>query len=530
VQVTWSWTVPFTLAQGSGGSIDVTGRVDPHATPGSFTNEATLTADNLSQAEVRKVDMVVASTTLLTGRKLVRGSRDVAFVGAGTEGHTAAGGSATYVAQVQNVSAVPVNHLVLIDILPAPGDTGVRSTTPRGSTWRPLLSDGGSSPQAPVAVSYSASSNPCRPEVGFSGSCDAAGWSSSPPGGQLAEARALKADFGGFVLAPGATATFTWTMATPGDVSPGAMAWNSFAFAAQRADNGEQLVASEPAEVGLIVDGEGQLSLKIVKRVNGMAAPEPPGPFIPVGDPLVFTYEVSNTGTVPAYDVAVVDDVLGPIPCPKPTLAPGESMICTAPTQLAIAGQQTNLAILIAAVAQDGPTVMLGTSRLYNFGAEKTTARIGLVKQINNQVARQTPGLNVPAGAPVTFTYTVSNGGALTVADLTVIDDRLAGVSCPKASLKPEEHMICTAPAQIAVEGTHVNTATATGQPLNPRGNPTGSPVTATDRAYYTNTIAVAGSNTGPLAALGGALLAAGLGLTGLSRIRPRRRRAVHSG
>ena len=69
-----------------------------------------------------------------------------------------------------------------------------------------------------------------------------------------------------------------------------------------------------------------------------------------------------------AYDVAVTDDVLGPIPCPTTTLAPGESMICTAPTQPAIAGQQTNLATVIAAPTLGEPPAAMAEGRAYNFG------------------------------------------------------------------------------------------------------------------------------------------------------------------
>ena len=88
VQVTWSWPAVFELTPGQSGSIELTGHVDAQATPGSFANTSTLTADNLSQPQVRTVDMAIGSPSLLTGRKLVRGSRDVSFAGAGTKAHT----------------------------------------------------------------------------------------------------------------------------------------------------------------------------------------------------------------------------------------------------------------------------------------------------------------------------------------------------------------------------------------------------------------------------------------------------------
>jgi hypothetical protein len=438
----------------------------------------------------------------------------------GSVGHTAAGGSATYVAEVTNVSAVPIDHLVLIDILPAPGDTGVRSSTERGSAWRPLLSSAGSSPEAPVSMSYSSSSNPCRAEIGFVAAGCVQGWSATLPGG-LADVRSLRADFGSFVLQPGATARLIWTMSTPVDVTPGRDAWNSFAFVAQRADNGDLLEPTEPAEVGLQADAEGQLSLRIVKRVNGIAAPDPPGPSIPVGDPLVFTYEVTNTGTVPGFNLEVLDDVLGRIPCPQTTLAPGESMICTAPRQLAIAGPQTNIATLLGSLSQDGPAAPVALDVLNYTGNDRSREQIVIVKMVNGQVARRPPGPNIPAGQPVGYTYKVKNQGAVPVNRLAVSDDRLTGVTCALTALRPNEQTVCTAPPQVAVEGGQVNIATATAQPLDPRGTPTGGTISATDRAYYSNTIAVTGSRPMPMAALAAAMVAVGLGLLGVSRRRP---------
>jgi hypothetical protein len=360
--------------------------------------------------------------------------------------------------------------------------------------------------------------------MGFDSPGCVSDWSAALPGG-LDDVRSLRADFGGFVLQPRAKATLTWTMSTPADAAAGLTAWNSFAFVAQRADNGEVLEPTEPAEVGLQVDGEGQLSLRIVKRVNGIAAHDPPGPSFFVGDPLVFTYEVTNTGTVPAYNVEVVDDVLGRIPCPKATLAPDESMTCTAPRQLAIAGPQTNVATLLASIAQDGVPAPVAIDGLNYIGKDHTREQIAIVKMVNGQVARRPPGPSIPAGQQVTYTYKVQNVGAVQVSGVHVTDDKLPGVTCDLTTLKPGGAAVCTAPAQVAVEGGQVNLATATAQPLNPRGGPTGPPISAQDRAYYSNTIALTGSTSAPTAALAAAMVAVGSGLLGLSRSRPGRGR-----
>lgn len=70
--------------------------------------------------------------------------------------------------------------------------------------------------------------------------------------------------------------------------------------------------------------------IDIEKHTNGFDADEPPGPTIGEYDQVVWKYYVTNTGNVPLTQVAVTDDKIGPITCPKSTLAPGETMVCEA--------------------------------------------------------------------------------------------------------------------------------------------------------------------------------------------------------
>jgi hypothetical protein len=371
--------------------------------------------------------------------------------------------------------------------------------------------------------------------VGFTGNCDeAATWSTTPPGGQLSAARALRASFGDFVLSPGQTAALTWTMTTPADTPVGAVAWNSFAYVADRLDPREPLEASEPAKVGVRVVGQqgGQVGIRFVKLINGQAAPDPPGLIVTEGDRLVFSYQVTNTGTVPLSQLAVVDDVLGSVPCPRTSLDPGESMTCVAPPQVAIAGQHTNIGTVLGLPMTDGQgqVAPLAVDPANYFADSKTQPLIGIVKRINGRHTSRPPGLDIPPGAPVTFTYEVRNGGALPLVDVRVADDKLTGVTCDDVSLRPHTTTTCTAPVQTAIEGSYANEATATAQPTDPAGNPVGPTVSATDRAYYTNTLSVTGGRTGPMVVTGAVLLVAGAGLVSLTRPRAGRDRRAAPG
>ena len=60
-----------------------------------------------------------------------------------------------------------------------------------------------------------------------------------------------------------------------------------------------------------------------------MKSADTAGP-VSVGDEIVFSFEVTNTGNVTLTRVKVKDPMVGTVTCPQTTLLPGESMSCTA--------------------------------------------------------------------------------------------------------------------------------------------------------------------------------------------------------
>ena len=71
-------------------------------------------------------------------------------------------------------------------------------------------------------------------------------------------------------------------------------------------------------------------SIDIEKATNGEDADDPPGVFALEGDPVSWSYEVTNDGNVALSGIAVVDDQGVTVSCPASDLAPGASMTCTA--------------------------------------------------------------------------------------------------------------------------------------------------------------------------------------------------------
>jgi hypothetical protein len=197
--------------------------------------------------------------------------------------------------------------------------------------------------------------------------------------------------------------------------------------------------------------------ISIRKLTNGDDSQAAPGKNIPVGNPVRWDFIVTNTGKVRLDNVRVTDDKEGAVSCPKATLQPNESMTC-AKTGVARACQYSNTGT--ATAASPSGTVPSASDLSWYFG--QTSPALQVKAYTNGQDANTATGLEIPAGDPVQWTYTVTNSGNVALRDVRVTDDRLGTVSCPKASLQTGESMTCSA-GGVAVAGQYRNVATATG-------------------------------------------------------------------
>ncbi len=177
-------------------------------------------------------------------------------------GYTVAGGNVDYRMVITNTGNVTATNIVVYDILPFVGDTGVVDPSNRGSTWRPnLQAPIVNTSGLPVTISYSQQQNPCRPEVLPSGPAGCVDdWSTTPPA-DITSVQAVRFDFcSGAVCAElgpdngsgnGGALEFTWHMIAPNDAPQLVPAWNSFGYTAEDTDNNLQLLPSEPIRVGI---------------------------------------------------------------------------------------------------------------------------------------------------------------------------------------------------------------------------------------------------------------------------------------
>jgi uncharacterized repeat protein (TIGR01451 family) len=274
---------------------------------------------------------------------------------------------------------------------------------------------------------------------------------------------------------------------------------------------------SDPSHYIAIVSG-----IAIEKATNGEDADTPTGPTIEVGESVVWTYVVSNPGTVPLGNVTVIDDQ-GVLPVyvdgdtnNDDLHDPGETWTYEA-SGTAVAGQYANVATatgtdpLEVVVEATDPSHYLG----YGVG-------IDIEKATNGEDADVAPGAQIAEGDPVTWTYVLTNTGDAPIADVTLVDDKgevpvfLGGDTNGDTLLDPDE--IWTFEAKgIASEGQYTNLATATGV------DPEGGTVTDEDPSNYNGVppgLPVTDIETGTLALVALLLLGAGAALIGLTRSR----------
>ena len=194
----------------------------------------------------------VASSAQLESVKWVKGQCDTDYSRYPAFGNTMGGGIANYKLIVRNNGNVPAKNFEIIDILPWVGDKGVIDPNPRLTEWRPNLVTPFVAPPG-VIVYYSTETNPCRTDYVAAGpaGCVAANWSTILPQDPTT-IQSIKIDFGTKNLNPGDQVEINWDMRAPVNApTNNEIAWNSFGFKANRADNNDEFLPAEPLKVGI---------------------------------------------------------------------------------------------------------------------------------------------------------------------------------------------------------------------------------------------------------------------------------------
>lgn len=161
-----------------------------------------------------------------------------------------------------------------------------------------------------------------------------------------------------------------------------------------------------------------------------------------LGDDLVYTYEVTNSGGWDLSDVRVNDSVAGAASCPLSVLAAGQSETCSlrstvTPADMDAGGRTSSITALGSQA--NGSTV-----------SDTTTLTVPLTRHVElSVVVTQRLPADATAGAPVDYTFVVENTGNVTVVSLRVFVLELGPISCPVTSLAPGESMTCSKDSKL---------------------------------------------------------------------------------
>ncbi|VAW01673.1 internalin, putative, partial [hydrothermal vent metagenome] len=237
------------------------------------------------------------------------------------------------------------------------------------------------------------------------------------------------------VTGPDGTATFQWLIVSqdaPVDVTVTETLQDGFTFIDYSCTNeqtGQTLTAGFSLAQGEnvtctfnnITTPDPQIAIE--KTTNGADADTPTGPQILVGDPVTWTYTVTNPGNVALSNVAVTDDQ-GVTPAyqggdanDNGLLDPGETWTYAA-SGTATAGQYANTG---TATADFEESPITNTDPSHYFGVDVS---IDIEKATNGEDADAPTGPEVLVGDPVTWTYVVTNTGNVALSNVTVTDDQ----------------------------------------------------------------------------------------------------------
>ncbi len=290
--------------------------------------------------------------------------------------------------------------------------------------------------------------------------------------------------------------TWTWVLTGTADSGPFVNTADVTASAPDTTDttgtvnDGDVLTDDDPAHHHASTPG-----ISIEKYVEGEDADTATGPFIPFADTIDWTYEVTNTGNVELTDVVLTDDAGTPgAPADDWTrtaadvlsgdddadgiLDPGETWTFAA-SGVADFGPYVNIADVVATapdtVGFDGRiidgAVLTGDDPAHHVGF---SSGIVIEKQVNGDDADTDPGIYVPVGDDVSWTYRVINTSETWLLDVAVVDDQGLAVTCPRTWLAPfgdaadRDQMTCTAGPESATDGPYVNIGSVSGAPYVP--------------------------------------------------------------
>ncbi|MFE1514284.1 NEW3 domain-containing protein [Corynebacterium bovis] len=211
-----------------------------------------------------------------------------------------------------------------------------------------------------------------------------------------------------------------------------------------------------------------QDGLKVVKKINGDDANTAPGVEVKPGSDMNITYEVTNTGNRPLFNVTVVDliatdgnaEVKGISPASVEKLEPGAKVTFTATVKAPEGDNKWHADVARAYGVPPSPTDPSkpgdpndprtppvnspedpGNAHTPPPAEPPAPPKRGLkvVKKINGDDANVVPGVEVKPGSDMKVTYEVTNTGDQVLNDVRVVDRIVTESDAPVKGITPEK-------------------------------------------------------------------------------------------
>jgi hypothetical protein len=187
---------------------------------------------------------------------------------------------------------------------------------------------------------------------------------------------------------------------------------------------GEVVDDTDPSHYyGYDVSGQPLARIDLEKATEGQDADLPPGPSLTPGATVNFTYEVTNTGSLPLRNVGVTDDQGVVVTCPSgnpiPLLLAGAAETCTGSATVGI-GPYANLGTAEGEDPNGNPVTDSDPSN--HVGASPGIA----IEKATNGVDADLPtdAQRLQQGTAITWTYVVTNRGNEDLVNVQLLDDQ----------------------------------------------------------------------------------------------------------
>ena len=176
-----------------------------------------------------------------------------------------------------------------------------------------------------------------------------------------------------------------------------------------------------------------------------------------VGDTITYTFTVTNTGDITLTGVSVVDDMLGSVTLGTTTLVPDQSTSGTK-TYTVVEGDLPGPIINTATAT--------GTDPVGGVVTDLASESVSIIFISDIELVKEADVSSVSIGNIITYTFTVTNTGYVTLTGVSIVDDMLGSVTLGTTTLASGQSITGMLTYTVACDdlpGPIINTATATG-------------------------------------------------------------------